>query len=80
MHSISSLSLCAIYQGSCVACLFDFLFWECSGIGILPGVRALWEGEGAEGRANQILLREGGDLSLGQIEEVRGHQGKRACC
>ena len=28
---------CVIYQGPCVACLSDFLFWECSGIWILLG-------------------------------------------
>lgn len=36
MHSIQTCH-CVIYQGPCVACLSDFLFWECSGIWILLG-------------------------------------------
>lgn len=43
------------------------------------GLWTLWEGEGDEGWVNRIFPREGGDLSLGNIEEVRGHQGKRDC-
>lgn len=38
-------------------------------------------GQVGEGRINRIIPREDGDnMSLGHIEEVRGHQGKRDCC
>lgn len=37
-------------------------------------------GRKGEGRLSRIITREDGGMSLGLIEEIRGHQGKRDCC
>ena len=36
-------------------------------------------GRKGEGRLSRTIIRDGG-MSLGLIEEIRGHQGKKDCC
>lgn len=37
-------------------------------------------GRKGEGRLSRTIIREDGDMSLGLIEEIRGHQGRKDCC